>query len=365
MKKLLVSLLMIGLICVLLFGGCSQPAPTSSPATSAPPASTSAPKPPASTSAPAATSSAAAGQVIKLKAVSFQAPNASSTATFMIYIDAVNAKGKGKVQIDYLGGPEVATRDAAPQSARTGVIDIVYEPFTFYGGVVPIGNAMQFSNLTAQQEINNGLWDFVRELHAKAGLFWLGRANSVQTSDNYWNSVKPVTKIADLAGMRAGSGSTTSKSLVEKVGGSFVQVAVGDVFTGLQTGVIDAYITPPNGQVAASAHKVCKFIINHPFYKANQSLFMGLDKWNKLPKDVQDILVNTLIEKQDAMNIDFAASNKTDLQKMLDAGEKLVTLPGDEGPAFVKMAEDAAKADVIKNYPEAGPKILELSAKVK
>ncbi len=350
MKKLLVVLVVVGLIATIILSSCAQSAPASA-------------KPSTAVSSSATQPATSSAPLVKLKAVSFQASNASSTACFMIFVDAVNAKGKGKVQIDYIGGPEVVTRDAAPQSAKSSVVDVVYEPFTFYGGVVPIGNAMQFSDLTAQEEITNGLWTYVRELHAKAGLFWIGRGNSGQSADTYWNSTKPVTKLADLVGRRAGSGSLTSKSLVEKVGASFVQVAVGDVYTGLQTGVIDAYITPPNGQTAASAQKVCKFIIGYPFYKANQSIFMGLDKYNTLSKEVQDILTSTLVEQQAAMNTQFADSNKSDLQKMLDAGETIVTLPGNEGELYINMANEAAKADVLKNYPEAGPKILQMTAK--
>lgn len=345
MKKLWVLLLVVGLISAIILSGCSQSTPTPAPS-----ATSKAP-----TSAPTTQAPASSGSAIKLKAVTFQAANASSTAGFMIYANAVNAKGKGKVEITYLGGPEVVTRDNAPQAAKNGVVDMVYEPFTFYGGVVPIGNAMQFSEITAQQEIANGLWDYVRGLHSKAGLFWVGRGNSGLDGDTVWNSVKPVTKMADLAGQKAGSGSLTSKPLVQKLGATFVQVAVGDVFTGLQTGVIDSYITPPNGQVAASAQKAGKFIVNHPFYAANQSIFMGSDKYNSLPKDVQDILTSTLLEQQDALNKQYHDSNQSDLQKMVDAGEKLVTLPGDEPQKYLDLANSSAKEDVLKSYPDSGP----------
>jgi len=281
----------------------------------------------------------------------------------MIYVNAVNEKGKGKVQIKYLGGPEIVARADAPMSAASGVVDMAYTGFTFYGGVVPIGNAMQLTELTGPEERASGLWDYVRELHAKAGLYWLGRGHSCMEAATYWNSVKPVAGINDLKGQRAGSGSLTSKSFVEKIGASFIQVQVGDVFTALERGVLDAYITPTGGQISAGAEKICKYLISHPFYRGNISIFMGLDKWNTLPKDVQDILMSVLLEKEQEMSEVWAELDKLDFQKCVDAGEKVVTFPEAEAKQYVDMAYEAAREDVMKEYPESGPKIIELSKK--
>ena len=53
---------------------------------------------------------------------------------FMDYVDAVNAAGKGVVQIEFLGGPEVIPQAQLLYALRRGVIDLAFGAITYYRG---------------------------------------------------------------------------------------------------------------------------------------------------------------------------------------------------------------------------------------
>ena len=78
------------------------------------------------------------------------------TALFMDYVDAVNAAGKGVVQIDFRGGPEVIPQRQLLYALRRGVIDMAFGGITYYRGVLPEGDAMFASTITPMEARRSG-----------------------------------------------------------------------------------------------------------------------------------------------------------------------------------------------------------------
>ena len=87
---------------------------------------------------------------------------------------------------------------------------------------------------------------------------------------------------------------------------------------------------------------------------------MGLDKWNTLPKDLQELVMQAYWDTHDARGKYWVEFNSADLQKMEDAGEVPVTFPPDEAKKFLDLAISATSQYVIKQYPVTAPKILEM-----
>ena len=53
------------------------------------------------------------------------------TKTFLEYVDAVNERGAGVVQIKVKGGPEAIKMFEQPKAVRDGVVDMVHTPGSF------------------------------------------------------------------------------------------------------------------------------------------------------------------------------------------------------------------------------------------
>ena len=94
-----------------------------------------------------------------LRALSMQPTAVTYTQSFLKFIDKVNAVGKGVVQIEFVGGPEAIPTFDQPEAVRTGVIDMVYGPGSYYPGLVPETDALVGAIVSPmEQRARVGTW---------------------------------------------------------------------------------------------------------------------------------------------------------------------------------------------------------------
>src|SRR5690349_22202878 len=85
----------------------------------------------------AATAGAVYAQEATLSAVVFVPKNTTFGEIFVRFVDHVNQEGKGVVKIDLRGGPDAIPTFEQGNAVRTGVVDMVSLPPTFYANVCP------------------------------------------------------------------------------------------------------------------------------------------------------------------------------------------------------------------------------------
>ena len=115
--------------------------------------------------------SAATAEETTLTLVSSWNRQQNFTALFMKYVDSVNAAGRGVVQIQFLGGPEVIPQRQLFYALRRGVIDMAFGGITYYRGVLPEGDAIFASTITPMQARKNGALDALQP-------YWEKRVNA-------------------------------------------------------------------------------------------------------------------------------------------------------------------------------------------
>ena len=101
----------------------------------------------------------AAGAQETLRALSMLPKPVTYTQNFLEFIDEVNEAGHGVVRIEFIGGPEAIPTFDQPEAVRTGVIDIVYAPGSYYPGLVPETDALVGANVSPmEQRARVGTW---------------------------------------------------------------------------------------------------------------------------------------------------------------------------------------------------------------
>jgi len=113
---------------------------------------------------------------VTLKAVSAWHLGYSSVETYKWWIKAVNEKGKGRVEINIIGGPEVTAMPEQVGALKRGVFDILLTAAGYYMGMIPEAEAFGLSRLSPSEERENGFYDFMVEIHKKHGLMYIGRS---------------------------------------------------------------------------------------------------------------------------------------------------------------------------------------------
>jgi tripartite ATP-independent transporter DctP family solute receptor len=135
------------------------------------------------------------------------------------------------------------------------------------------------------------------------------------------NNERPINTPADLEGikLRTPKGEWRVK-MFKSYGANPTPMSFSDVFTALQTGVIDGQENPFAQIYSAKFQEVQKYLSLSGHVYTPAYVVVGIDAWQKLPEDIRQILEETAKENQ-AFVYETAANMETDLlQKLRDGG---------------------------------------------
>ena len=310
-------------------------------------------------------SKAICAEPIVLKWASYLPRNNPETVALQkFFFDRINERAKGELVIEYRGGPETIPGQGLGSAVHKGVVDIAQIIIGFYEAIVHGVNALMLTELTPQEERISGTHDFIVQLHKENGLMFLGRGSPSEERFFYTFLNKRVEKPEDFSKLRIGSG-TAARAATIAWGAKVIPVrGVGDYYTSMERGLYDGVSSCPLPTwVALGCHEVTKYIIDHPYYKSTIGVIMNLDSWNRLPKHLQNLMTETMIEYPryyaEMHTKEFAKARKL----AEDAGVEFYKLKPDVADWFIKTAYDAAWEYQQKRFPEVTLKLKKVLTK--
>lgn len=283
-------------------------------------------------------------EAVKLNMVGAWAPGVSLDADIAIrFMNEVNKKGAGKVEIVYKGSKEVVPTFDQPEALVKGVFDIWYGAPNYWAGIVPAGYITEM----AKHEIpDNGpdgeLFAFMASMYEAKGVRYLGHySGDPVTGSHYMYVQKPITNIGDLKGRKIRVPPLT-RFFVKAVGAEPVTLPPGEVYVAVDRGTVDGFTWPYfDGFTNFGWHKITKYVIDAPLYRNGVGINMNLAKWNALPKDVQDIMTDAIRSTQ-LWALGWVAAHQTSqLQIMLAGGMKELKLSDAELTKWTRIGNDA------------------------
>jgi len=108
---------------------------------------------------------------------------------------------------------------------------------------------------------------------------------------------EPVGSAEEARGLRVRTGGPVWSAELEAMGMVPVPLPVGDMYEGLQRGVVDCVQQSPNTGISFSLWDVAKY-----YYQLDMAGFVGgvlsvnLDTWNSLPADAQEVLSDAALQ---------------------------------------------------------------------
>jgi len=301
---------------------------------------------------------ATTAQAQTLRAISFIPKNDPVLVMANTWVREVNTKLAGQLRINYVGGPEVITRFQQPEALRTGVIDVIFTPTGDYQDQMPASLAFVLSKLSPSEERKSGFYDFMVEEHAKRiNARYLGR---VQISPFYLWTKKEPKALADLRGLKMRSGVLYDR-LMRELGMVPVTINAPEVYTALQSGIVDGFGWPVTGPLKRGWLDTVKNVIDIPFFGAsNVVVLMNLDKWKALPPATQDALTRLTAEFEPRMVKHFNDENETEWKAIGDKVKK-VQLSADESKRYLDLAYDVEWKALQERAPDAVAKLRSLT----
>lgn len=275
------------------------------------------------------------------------------TKLFMDYVDAVNEAGKGIVQIDFRGGPEVIPQRQLFYALRRGVIDLAFGGITYYRGVLPEGDAIFASTITPMEARATGALDALQP-------YWRDRINArligwMQSGIgvNFYLADEPrfgADGMPDLSGLKIRT-SPSNREILTRLGGRAVQIAVKEIYTALQRGIVDGLVFTTTGVPDLGVERFIHYRIDPAFLQLAVCLQINLDTWESLPPMARRILEEQAEIYERASRNAFFALQERELLMLREQGLNAIPVP--DGDAYRALAHDVVWDRLARRAPDS------------
>ena len=250
--------------------------------------------------------------------------------------DLVEEMSNGQMQITVYGAGEQVPAFGVFDAVSSGSHQMGHSGGYFWKGKVP---AAQFFTsvpfgLTADEInawVNRGggleLW---REIYEPFNIYPIPAGNTGTQMFGWFN--KEINSLEDIKGLKMRIPGIGGEVLKE-AGGIPVTLPGGELFTALQTGVIDAteWVGPYN-DLTFGFHQAAKYYYYPGWHEPGPmlELLINMDAWNSLPKHLQVIIETaTKAVNQDTLD-EYLARNNQALTELVEVhGVELRKLPDD------------------------------------
>ncbi|WP_455382156.1 TRAP transporter substrate-binding protein [Salinispira pacifica] len=263
----------------------------------------------------------------------------------------VKEQTNGKFDIKVFYGGQLGAETQTVQQTISGVIQLnrvnAAPLASFVGDMSVLSLPYIFTSSDGEWKVLYGApGNQILQSMQKQGLMGLTYYDSGQRS--FFTRKTPIESPSDMKGLKIRvQKSPVFVDMVKALGGSPVPMAYGDVFTGLQTGVIDGAENNIPSYVTMSFYQVAPYYSYDGHSRVPEVLFMNLKAWNSLSSAEQSIFKKAAHEASMYERKLWAQKVQTDLKKLQSANVHLYHLTADQ----VKKFQDAVQP-VYKQYSQ-------------
>ena len=229
---------------------------------------------------------------------------------------------KGKVAV--YGSSQLGTDEELLQKLRLGTADMAL-PSTVMSSVIPEFGLFEMPYLVKDREHMKRIeeeivWPVLAKAAEENGYKIL--AVWENGFRNITNNVRPIVKPEDLKGvkLRTPSGEWRVK-MFQAYGANPTPMSFSEVFTALQTGVVDGQENPLTQIYSAKFQEVQDYLSMTGHVYTPAYVLVGLNNWSGLPEDVRAILEETAKETQAFVYENAARLEDELLQKIQDESD--------------------------------------------
>lgn len=288
----------------------------------------------------------AKSDVIKIRLAHGMAPGTNVDLGYEKFKELVEQKSNGRIKIEVFGNTILGNDRVVMESAQKGTLEIASASSSNMANFSPKWMVWDLPYITTQAnqqklykaldegELGNYFRKNAEELGFKLLMF------SDYGYRNFATNKKPINKPSDLAGLKLRTTDSPVEVAVAKaLGANPTPMGWSEVYMGLQQGTIDGEGNTFEMLYNAKHHEALKNAATTRHNYSMHLLVMNLNYFNKLPKDVQDILLASAKEALDyERKISFDQEEKAK-QKFKDHGIQVTEI----SPEQLKEWQNATK----------------------
>lgn len=279
------------------------------------------------------------------------------------FADLVEEMSNGRMRIRVYGAGEIVPALEVFDAVSAGTAEMGHSASYYWRGKVPEAQffgAVPFGLNGEEMEswISFGggqqLWE---EVYAPFNILPMLGGNTGVQMGGWFN--KEINSLEDFSGLKMripGLGG----EVVQRIGGVTVNLAAGDIYTSLQTGVIDAteFVGPLN-DLALGFYDVADYYYFPGWHEAGslQEFLLNKEKFEALPHDLQVIVRTAASAVSSLMTDEFRLQNSNALSTLIEEhGVQLRQFPDDLIQGLYNVSQDVINE--LGQSSEVGQRIL-------
>lgn len=259
------------------------------------------------------------------------------------FAEMVEQKTNGRIHIDVYYGAQLGDEKSVIEQLQFGAID-----FTRVS-ISPLSEFDKSLNVLQLPYLYKDAAQMWRVLDGELGEKFLSNVSSSNLiglswfdagARNFYNSKRPVTKLADLKGLKIRvQESQLMMGMVAAVGANATPMAYGEVYSALQTGVIDGAENNWPSYESTSHYEVSKYYVLDEHTRVPEMQMISKKTWEKLSPEDQKIIKECALESAKIERELWAAKEKASEEKVKAGGAVITELePGEKEKFQAAMA---------------------------
>jgi len=236
-----------------------------------------------------------------------------------------------KFKIRVFAAGEIVPPLQVLDAVQNGTVEMGHNASYYYSGKDPtfaLGTVVPFGLNTRQMDAwltSGGGEGLLNDFYKGYNVYGIACGNTCAQMGGWFR--KEINTVDDLKGLKFRMGSVLAGQVMAKLGVVPQQIAGGDIYPSLERGTIDAaeWVGPYDDQKLGFA-KIAPNYYYPGWWEGNATLhlFVGLDKWNTLPKSYQQIVRSACADVNGWMQAKYDAENPKALRELVAAGTKLL-----------------------------------------
>jgi len=268
----------------------------------------------------------------------------------------VSERSKGRITINVFPGAQLGEEKAVIEQVQLGAVEFTR---VSSGPLAEFNKQLGVFSLPYIFDSNEHMWKFLNGAAGEKLLKGLESSKFMglayfEPGDRNFYAKKPITKLEDLKGMKIRViQNKINMDMIAALGASATPMPWGEVFSGLQTGVIDAAENNWPSFLSSNHYQVAKYWISDAHQRVPEVLMMSKVAWDKLSDEDKKIIKQAAVDTVKIQRDLWAKSEKDAEAKVRAAGVTVVSV-ADLKPwqAAVKPVIDKYGTDYAETLKE-------------
>jgi TRAP-type C4-dicarboxylate transport system substrate-binding protein len=246
------------------------------------------------------------------------------------YDKEIREKSGGELGFRFYPGGVAGDELDVLKKMRIGQIQCAAFSGVGFGQILPMVRVLDlpffFRNDQESDMVHQGMFSFFSKRFDEKGFALLSWA---EVGNVYMFSKKPIQRVSDFSGLKvwAWTGDPIAEATFSTMGVNPIPLAITDVTTALNTGMVDTVYAPILGALALQWHNYVKYMLALPFAHSTGAVLISNNYLNKIDDKYKDMLKNSFGPAMADLSSTLRRQTQQALKTIQDAGVKIIPAP--------------------------------------